>query len=320
MNKVVNPKLSVVIPVYNESESVAEMHAELISVLESLKKSFEIIFIDDGSTDSTVKALFKLQPAKVICFTRNFGKSQALQAGFRAASGDYIFTMDGDLQDDPHEIPRLLEKMEKESVDLVCGWKEHRLDSFAKRIVSKIANGMTRLLTGTSVHDMNCGYKLYRKELAKSLDLYGDMHRYIPAIAAAQGFRISEIPVYNRQRKFGTSKYGNFRRFSKSFFDFVTLMLLRRFIDRPMHFFGIIGTLSSFIGFVILLYLTYEKIFHGILIGNRPLLMLGILLVVIGVQLFSSGFLGELLIRHNNNKNIYTVREGVEYLDEESRK
>ena len=320
MNKSSRPELSVVIPVYNEARSVSELHAELLGVLNKLGKSFEIIFVDDGSTDSTFEAISKLKPANVIRFTRNFGKSQALQAGFKAAKGDYIFTMDGDLQDDPNEITKFIEKMESEGHDLVCGWKSHRLDGAAKNTVSKIANGLTRIFTGTTVHDMNCGYKLYRKELAKGLNLYGDMHRYIPSIAAAQGFRISEIPVYHRQRKFDTSKYGNFRRFSKSFFDFITLILLHRFIDRPMHFFGIIGTLFSFIGAVILVYLSYEKIFEGILIGNRPLFMLGILLVIIGIQLFSSGFLGELIIRQGNSRNIYTVREGSEYFDGKSTK
>ncbi len=312
------PQLSIIIPVYNESESVGQLHSELLNVLNPLGKSFEIIFVDDGSTDKTSEVLSKLKPAKLIQFSRNFGKSQALQAGFHLALGNYIFTMDGDLQDDPNEIPRFLEKMGRDRVDLVCGWKEHRLDSFAKRMVSKFANGLTRIFTGTSVHDMNCGYKLYTRELAKSLNLYGDMYRYIPSIAAAQGFNISEISVNHRQRKFGVSKYGNFRRLPKSFFDFITLILMRRFIDRPMHFFGIIGTISSLAGFLILVYLSYEKLFKGVLIGSRPLLMLGILLVIIGIQLFSSGFLGELIIRQNNGKNIYTIRKEAEYLDEES--
>ena len=312
------PQLSIIIPVYNESESVGQLHSELLNVLNPLGKSFEIIFVDDGSTDKTSEVLSKLKPAKLIQFSRNFGKSQALQAGFHLALGNYIFTMDGDLQDDPNEIPRFLEKMGRDRGDLVCGWKEHRLDSFAKRMVSKFANGLTRIFTGTSVHDMNCGYKLYTRELAKSLNLYGDMYRYIPSIAAAQGFNISEISVNHRQRKFGVSKYGNFRRLPKSFFDFITLILMRRFIDRPMHFFGIIGTISSLAGFLILVYLSYEKLFKGVLIGSRPLLMLGILLVIIGIQLFSSGFLGELIIRQNNGKNIYTIRKEAEYLDEES--
>src|SRR3989338_9010800 len=201
MNKDFNPEISVVIPVFNEEGSVLALHAELLSVLEKIGKSFEIIFVDDGSTDGTLVELKKLKPAITLSFLRNFGKSQALQAGFRKARGQYIFTMDSGLQDDPKEIPNFLRKIE-EGYDLVCGWKHRRLDSFAKRMVSKVANGVTRMLTGTSIHDMNCGFKLYRREVALSLDLYGDMHRYIPALVSANSFRISEIIVNHRQRKF----------------------------------------------------------------------------------------------------------------------
>jgi dolichol-phosphate mannosyltransferase len=304
--------ISVLIPVFNEKESVSVLHSELISVLIKLGTPHEIIFIDDGSTDGTLDELKKLSPARIISFSRNFGKSQALQAGFRAAKGDFIFTMDGDLQDDPKEIPSFLEKVQNENVDLICGWKERRLDSLSKRIVSKFANGLTRLLTGTKVHDMNCGFKLYKRDVANTIELYGDMHRYIPAIVAAHGFRISEKSVNHRKRQFGESKYGNFRRFSKSFFDFVTLLLIRRFIDRPMHFFGIMGTFLSLTGMFILVYLSYIKFFQQASIGNRPLLLLGILLMVIGIQLFSSGFLGELLIRQNTKQRIYTIKEEIE--------
>lgn len=304
--------ISIVIPVFNEKESVAQLHDELISVLNAVGDDFEIIFIDDGSTDDTLIELQKLKPVRIISFTRNFGKSQALQAGFHVAKGEYIFTMDGDLQDDPNEIPNFLQKAKKERFDLVCGWKQNRLDSVAKRMVSKFANIITSFFTGTTVHDMNCGYKLYRKEVAKTLDFYGDMHRYIPALVSTLGFRIGEIPVYHRKRKFGVSKYGNFRRLSKSLFDLITLLLLRRFVDRPMHLFGIVGTLLSLIGTLILFYLAYIKIFNGVGIGNRPLLLLGVLLVVIGMQLFSSGFLGELIIRQNSKRNIYTIREDIE--------
>lgn len=304
--------ISVVIPVFNEKESVATLHAELLDVLETSGKPFEIIFIDDGSTDGTVIELKKLKPSRLIVFSRNFGKSQALQAGFNAARGEYIFTMDGDLQDDPAEIPNFLEEMGKGNVDLICGWKKHRQDDVAKRTISKIANMVARYFTGTTVHDMNCCFKLFRSEVVASLNLYGDMHRYIPALVAAQGFRISEISVHHRERKFGVSKYGNFRRFYKSFFDFATLLLIRRFIDRPMHFFGTIGIVSSVVGFIMLAYLSYIKLFNDVIIGNRPLLVLGVLLVVIGIQLFSFGFLGELLIRQNTNRSVYTIRESIE--------
>ena len=305
-------QLSIVIPAYNEAESVAKLHAELLQVLNSLGKSFEIIFINDGSTDATLSELKKLKPIRIISFSRNFGKSQALQAGFSASRGEHIFTMDSALQDDPAELPNFLKKMEESGVELVCGWKKNRSDSFMKRLVSKVANGLTGFFTGTKVHDMNCGFKLYCKEVVKNLNLYGDMHRYIPALVATQGFKIAEIQINHRERKFGISKYGNFRRFSKSFFDFVTLILMRRFIDRPMHFFGIIGMISAFCGMVILAYQAYIKIFKGVLIGNHPILLLGVLLVVIGVQLFSSGFLGELVIRQGQRQALYTIREETE--------
>ena len=216
------------------------------------------------------------------------------------------------MQDDPKEIPRFLEKAKGSQFDLICGWKEERLDSFAKRVVSKVANGLTRYFTGTKVHDMNCGYKLFRRDVAKAVNLYGDMHRYIPAIVAGLGFRMDEISVKHRERKYGISKYGNFRRLFKSFFDFVTLLLIRRFMDRPMHFFGIIGSIFSLIGVAILLHLAYVRLFIGEVIGNRPLLLLGVLLVVIGIQLFSSGFLGELLIRQKDGKTLYTIRTEIE--------
>ena len=305
--------ISVIIPVFNEKGSVATLHAELASVLKELGEPFEIIFVDDGSTDGTMTELKKLKPAHLIAFTRNFGKSQALQAGFDLAKGEYIFTMDGDLQDDPKEIPSFLSAMKNGTADLICGWKQHRLDSFAKRAVSKIANSLTQIATSTTVHDMNCGFKLYRREVVTALDLYGDMHRYIPALVATLGFRIAEIPVNHRERKFGVSKYGNFRRFFKSFFDFTTLVLMRRFIDRPMHIFGIVGTLFSSLGIVILIYLAYIKLFTGAAIGSRPLLLLGILLVVVGIQLFSSGFLAELVIRQNASRRVYTIRENIKH-------
>ena len=275
-------------------EWVAEIDGELIEVLTPLKRPFEIIFIDDGSTDGTKTELATLAPARVISFSRNFGKSQALQAGFDAAEGETIFTLDGDLQDDPHEIPAFLRALEH--ADLVVGWKQHRADPLGKRFFSKIANRVTRLLTGVPIHDMNCCFKAYRKAVAKSLRLYGDMHRYIPAIASGMGFSVTEIPVHHRERKFGKSKYGLWRLFA-GFFDFFTLIFLRRFTHRPMHFFGLLGMIAGGIGFIILCYLTWIKLFSGALIGNRPLLTLGVFLIIVGFQSFSLGLIGELIIR-----------------------
>jgi len=303
------PKISFVIPVYDEEESVGQLHKEIVEVMRPLNILYEIIFIDDGSADNTLGELKKLSPAIVISFTRNFGKSQALQVGFDEAKGDYIITMDGDLQDDPNEIPSFIKAVKKGEGDLVCGWKQKRADPFSKRFVSKIANGVTRLLTGTNVHDMNCCFKLYKRDVAKSLRLYGDMHRYIPSIVSNMGFRITEVPVHHRARLFGKTKYGAGRLVS-GMFDFITLVFLRKFIDRPMHFFGLLGFLLSFAGIVILGYLSYLKLFEEVLIGNRPLLLLGILLVVVGFQSLSLGFIGELLIRQNSDtKRNFVIKE-----------
>ncbi|OHA88755.1 MAG: hypothetical protein A3C70_03310 [Candidatus Zambryskibacteria bacterium RIFCSPHIGHO2_02_FULL_43_14] len=296
MNKGSNPELSLVIPVYNEAESVSELHAELLGILNTLGESFEIIFIDDGSTDDTFEVLSRLKFAIIIRFARNFGKSQALQAGFDEASGEYIITMDGDLQDDPHEIPNFLERMHDGDSDLIVGWKQRRLDPSNKKIASSFANKITNILTGVKVHDMNCCFKIYKNEVAKQLALYGDLHRFIPALVASMGYKVTEMPVNHRSRRFGTSKYGVTRLFT-SLFDFSSLIFLRRFIDRPMHFFGGFGFLFGSTGFFILLYLTFLKLYWGVLISNRPLLLFGILLVLLGVQLFSLGFIGDLVIR-----------------------
>lgn len=305
-----NIQISIVIPSYNEEKSVGELYKEIVSVMDSLGYIYEIIFIDDGSTDETLNTLRKLSPITIISFSKNFGKSQALQAGFDCASGDYIITLDSDLQDNPEEIPRFIEKL-KIGNDLVCGWKKNRVDSFSKKFASKIANSVTRVFTGTHIHDMNCGFKLYKREVAKNLSLYGDMHRYIPSIVSSMGFSVDEVVVNHRERRYGKSKYG-IKRFSNSIFDFITLIFLRKFTDRPMHFFGLFGMILSFTGTVILVYLTWIKIFENISIGNRPLLLLGVLLVVVGLQFLSLGFIGELIIRQSStqNKN-FIVKEKI---------
>lgn len=309
MNKGASPVLSLIIPVYNEAESVSELHTELLDVLNSLGESFEIIFIDDGSIDSTFEVLSRLKPATVIRFARNFGKSQALQAGFDEARGTYIITMDGDLQDDPHEIPNFLKEIRTKNIDLVVGWKQRRLDPSNKKIASRLANKVTNVLTGVKVHDMNCCFKIYKSDIAKQLALYGDLHRFIPALVASMGYKVAEMPVNHRSRKFGVSKYGIVRLFT-SLFDFSSLIFLRRFMDRPMHFFGGFGFLFGSVGFVILLYLTYLKLETGVLIGNRPLLLFGILLVLLGVQLFSLGFIGDLIVRSGpSGARTFVVKE-----------
>lgn len=306
----VDKKISIVIPVYNEEGSVAILHKEIADVMRPLGYPYEIIFVDDGSIDGTLTELKKLSPVKAVSFTRNFGKSQALRAGFDEAKGDYIITLDGDLQDDPREIPRFVEAL-KSDLDLVCGWKHKRADPFSRRVASKIANSAARVFTGINVHDMNCGFKIYKSTVAKSLDLYGDMHRYIPSVASSSGFTVGEIAVNHRPRKFGKTKYG-LGRFINSFFDFTTLIFLRRFTDRPMHFFGLFGSILFTFGVLILTYLSWEKIFQGALIGNRPLLLLGVLLVVVGFQSFSLGFIGELTIRQSaSDRRNFVVKEKI---------
>lgn len=305
-------KISFVIPAYNEKESVAVLHKEIVDVMSGLNYPYEIIFIDDGSTDATLGELQKLTPVKIIVFSRNFGKSQALQAGFDAAEGDLVFTLDSDLQDDPKEIPNFLKKMENENVDLVCGWKRRRLDPISKRIPSKFANFITRKFTGTKIHDMNCCFKLYKKEIIKNLRLFGDMHRYIPSIVGSQGFKIDEVSVDHRARKYGKTKYGIGRLLS-SLFDFLTLVFLKKFVDRPMHFFGLLGVALLSIGVVFLGYLSWIKIFYGVVIGDRPLLFLSILIVVVGFQSFSIGLLGELVIRQSaDGKRGFVIKETIE--------
>lgn len=303
-----DPELSIVIPVYNEAESVFQLHSELLDVLYKLERSFEIIFIDDGSSDLTFTNLLRLTPARVVRFAKNFGKSQALQAGFDRARGKYIITMDGDLQDDPVEIPHFLEKASDGS-DLVVGWKQKRQDGICKGLVSKIANQVTGWVTGAYVHDMNCGFKLYKSGVAKELVLTGDHHRYIPALVASKGYRVSEQKVHHRARRFGKSKYGNFGRFFKSFFDFIAVVLLGRFSNRPMHLFGLFGFITGLIGLIILGYMSWLIIVVNEFVGDRPLLLLGVLLVVVGFQSFVSGFLGELIVRQSGAKRAYTVSE-----------
>lgn len=301
-------QLSIVIPVYNERESLAPLHKEIQGILDPLGISYEILYIDDGSTDGSRQVLNGLPGARVLTFTRNFGKSQALQAGFDAAEGEYIITMDGDLQDDPHEIPHFINTIETQPLDLVCGWKQKRADPVTKKIASKIANTVTQFITGVAVHDMNCCFKLYRREVAKQLVLYGDMHRFIPAVVAAMGYRVGEIPVHHRARLYGVSKYG-IGRLVTSLFDFFTLVFVRKFLDRPMHFFGSVGLVSGTLGFFVLVYLTYQKVFEGALIGNRPLLLFGVLAMVVGVQLFSFGLMGELVIRQRaRSERSYMLR------------
>jgi glycosyltransferase involved in cell wall biosynthesis len=286
--------VSVVVPVLDEREALPELHRRVREALAGVPH--EIVFVDDGSTDGSADELSALarDDARIVAvrLRRNSGKAAALDAGFRVVKGRLVVTMDADLQDDPRSIPSLLAKLD-EGFDLVSGWKVRRRDPRSRRMLSRIFNGVTGKLTGVSLHDMNCGLKAYRAEVVKDLTLYGDHHRFIPVLAHQHGFRISEVPVNHRPRANGRSRYGLERLF-RGFYDLLTVLFLGRFRHRPLHLFGGVGMLMTFAGFVICAYLT-GLWFSGTGIGERPLLTLGVLLIVVGVQFLFMGFLGELM-------------------------
>jgi glycosyltransferase involved in cell wall biosynthesis len=292
--------LSIVIPVYNEEENIPKLYEELKEVLEKLGKEYEIIFVDDGSTDRTYQILQELARkdphVKVIRFRRNYGQTAAMYAGFQYAQGDVIITMDGDLQNDPKDIPKLLEKIE-EGYDIVSGWRKNRKDHFLTRILpSKIANWLISKVTGVHLHDYGCTLKAYRKEVAKNYRLYGDMHRFLPAVAKSFGAKITEIVVNHRPRIYGKSKYG-IGRTIRVMLDILLVKFLNDYMNKPLYVFGGLGLFMTFLGFLILAYLAVEKIFFGASIGGRPLLILGVLLFLSGLQLISTGIIAELIIR-----------------------
>ncbi len=306
VKKTVKPKvpaqsqadISLVIPLLNEEHSLRELTERIIEALSG--KSFEIIFVDDGSEDSSWHVIQSLSEeynfVKGIRFRRNHGKSDALQAGFDEAAGKYIVTLDADLQDDPFEIPELIEML-RDGADLVSGWKKVRHDPISKTVPSRFFNAVTRFTTGIKLHDFNCGLKAYRREVIESIYLYGEMHRYVPLLAKWNGFdKIDEKVVKHHPRKHGKTKFG-ISRFLNGFLDLVTLLFVNRYMQQPMHFFGTIGIVILLIGGAISSYLAYLKLFLGEPLANRPLLFLGILLIVVGVQFFSVGFLGEMVNR-----------------------
>lgn len=288
--------LSFVIPTLNEKPSLEKLYRLIVENVSKLGHDYEVIFVDDGSTDGSFALLEELHQedpkVKVIGFRRNFGKAAALMAGFDQAEGEIVFTMDADLQDDPVEIPRFLEKLE-EGYDLVSGWKYPRLDPISKTAPSKLANATIRLGTGIKLHDFNCGFKAFRREVAKEIKLYGELHRYVPVLAYWRGFGVTEIKVKHHPREFGQSKYG-MRRLFRGLFDFITVVFLVRYTRRPAHFFGMLGMIPMILGFIINGYLAVLW-FLGEAIGHRPLLTLGTLLLMLGVQFFSIGLLAEML-------------------------
>ena len=307
------PELTIVIPVYNEAENLIPLHRRLTGVLQSLQRSYELIFVDDGSTDGSdavLEDLEKQDPDHVrrIHFITNYGKTAALTAAFRVARGRFVFTMDADLQDDPAEIPRFLEKLEA-GVHLVSGWRKKRLDPPGKTIPSRVFNFVVRTLTGVPLHDFNCGFKGYRREVLEHLRLYGEYHRFIPVLAAWKGFRVDEVVVTHHPRHAGRSKFG-WKRMIHGYIDFLSIYFLTRFLQRPMHLFGGIGTLFFLSGVGISAYLSYEKLVRGMGLSNRPLLLLGVLLILSGLQLLITGFLGEMLRYHHHRPgDQFVIRE-----------
>lgn len=296
------PQLSIVIPAYNEAESLPVLLEQIQGVLKThAYRRAEVIIINDGSTDVTAEVLDVLSETQTHYFTmhaihfkRNQGKAEALMAGFAAATGDIVITMDADLQDDPDEIPKLIETLNNENYDVVSGWKYPRKDPLEKRVFSFFFNRVTAFSTGVKLHDMNCGFKVYRAEVIKELHIYGDLHRYIPILAHQAGYKVGEVKVKHHPRRFGVSKYG-FKRIPKGFFDLFTVLFLTKYLKRPLHVFGTIGAVVAFIGVLIGLYLTVLWVIEGG-VGFRPLLMLSVLMIILGIQFFSIGLLGELVI------------------------
>lgn len=313
--------LSVVIPVYNEEESIQELTEWIEKVCINEKLSFEIIYIDDGSSDFSWEKIClmgkKNKFLKGFRFRRNYGKAAALHTGFSEATGDVVITMDSDLQDSPDEIPELVRMINEEGYDLVSGWKKKRYDPFVKRITSKFYNGTARWSSGIKLHDFNCGIKAYRLEVVKSIEIYGEMHRYIPMLAKEAGFRrIGEKVVEHRSRKYGVTKYG-FDRFMKGYLDLLTIGFITRFGKSPMHLFGSLGTLMFFIGFIMAGYLGVRKLIfinnhlRAPLVTDSPYFFIGLTVMIIGSFLFLTGFLGELVNRNSSERNNYLIKDKV---------
>lgn len=303
--------LTVLIPLFNEEGSLRELHQQLRYTLGRMNMRYEILFVDDGSTDRSFQVLRDLKRSdrhlKVVRFRRNYGKSAALAVGFDKAQGNLVVTMDADLQDDPAEIPLLRKKLE-EGYDLVSGWKRVRHDPFSKTIPSKFFNFVVRRLTGIKIHDFNCGLKIYRRDVVKTVKVHGELHRYIPVLARVEGFKITEQVVQHRPRKYGKSKFGT-GRFWKGFLDLLTVLFTTRYLRRPLHLFGFWGLIAAFAGLGIVLWLVAEKLLLQATLSNRPLFLLGILLLIVGIQFVSIGLLGEMISRTRSFDEEYQIRD-----------
>ncbi|WP_171032828.1 glycosyltransferase family 2 protein [Fodinibius saliphilus] len=305
-------ELSIVVPLYNEEESIKEL-VEKVNEALSEQHEFEIVFVDDGSSDGSWQAIEKMTQEYSNTFgiqlQRNYGKSSALQAGFEKARGSYIATMDADLQDDPFEIPEMLQQLKEQQLDIVSGWKKERHDPISKTVPSRFFNRVTSLVTGIKLNDFNCGLKIYRREVVDHIYLYGELHRYIPFLAKLEGFdAIGEKVVKHHPRKYGSTKFG-VGRFMHGFLDLLTLLFVNRYLQRPMHFFGTLGFLFLLLGGAVNLYLSIDKIFFGEPLGDRPLLLLGVMLMVLGAQIFSIGFLGELIQKRSEKQQKPNIKE-----------
>ena len=312
--------ISVIIPLYNEAESLPELNAWIARVMKENSFSYEVLMVDDGSTDGSwdvIKGLSAADPAvHGISFRRNYGKSAALYCGFAQAQGDVVITMDADLQDSPDEIPALVKKIREEWFDVVSGWKQHRKDNpVTKNLPSKLYNATARSITGIKLHDMNCGLKAYRSDVVKNIEVYGEMHRYIPYLAKNAGFtKIGEMPVHHQKRKYGKSKFG-MSRFVNGFLDLMSLWFLSTFGKKPMHFFGYTGLFMFLVGFVMTVWIIVAKLVHQAngthfrAVTDQPLFYLALLAVVLGVMLFLAGFIGEMIARSGSERNKYNIKE-----------
>ncbi len=309
------PELSILVPVLNEEATVLELCRQVAEVVGGLDRTFEIVFVDDGSSDGTSERVREAherdERVKLVRLRRNFGKAAALSAGLDHSSGRIVVTMDGDLQDDPDEIPRFLEALEGEDLDLVSGWKRRRRDRPVKRYTSRLFNWVTRILARVDLHDFNCGFKAYRREVLEQVSIYGELHRYIPVLASRKGFRVGEIEVHHMPRRHGVSKYG-WDRFYKGLLDLITVLFITRYTPRPLHLFGLVGLGFLGAGFVINLYLAILWL-GGEPLSRRPLLLLGILLMVMGIQVLTTGLLAEMIAyAGHERRESYSVKETIE--------
>ncbi|EPR69035.1 glycosyltransferase family 2 protein [Cyclobacterium qasimii] len=315
------PQISIIIPVYEEEESLPELQAWIVKVMETKGLSYEVIYVDDGSKDNSWQVIKDLSlrdaNVKAIRFIRNYGKSAALNVGFSKAAGEVVVTMDADLQDSPEEIPELYRMITEEGFDLVSGWKRKRHDPMSKTIPSRLFNGVTRFISGIKLHDFNCGLKAYSNKVVKNIDIYGEMHRYIPLIAKWNGFgKIGEKEVAHSPRKYGTTKFG-IERFVNGFLDLISVSFVNRYRKNPMHFFGSMGSLSFMTGFAITVWLIYEKIsglrngLHVREITDQPLFFLALVALIVGVQLFLTGFMAEMMTSNSTHKSDYNISDEI---------